>query len=86
MPPIAASYDYGASIAENRALTDKYAEVKRQGHFLRSSPEFYKTDWVGNSTAGVVSTSNPSALVTFLQNPDTKSGFYIARHTDSASR
>lgn len=79
------SYDYGSSIAENRALTSKYDELKRQGLFLRSVHDFYKTDWIGNSSAGVVTLSNADAFATHLQNPDTGSNFYITRHADSTS-
>ena len=49
-PGVYTSYDYGASIRENRALSPKFDELKRQGLFLRSSPEFRKTDWIGNSS------------------------------------
>lgn len=70
---------------ESREITPKFAELKLQGLFLRSSPEFYKTDWIGNSSTGVVTVSNPDAFVVKLQNPDTGSGFYIARQTDSTS-
>ncbi|KAF9240278.1 glycoside hydrolase family 35 protein [Melanogaster broomeanus] len=78
-----ASYDYGSAIAENRELTAKYAELKREGLFLRSSPEFYKTDHIGNSTDGAVTVTNASAFVTLLTNPDTSTSFYIARQNDS---
>ena len=84
-PPIA-SYDYGGAISENRVVTSKVVELKRQGYFLRSSPEFYKTEWVGNSTSGVVNVSNANALVVFLENPDTGAGFYIARQRSSISK
>jgi len=47
-------YDYGGAITESRELTPKYAELKLQGLFLRSVPEFYKTNVVGNSTDGTV--------------------------------
>ncbi|KDQ50498.1 glycoside hydrolase family 35 protein [Jaapia argillacea MUCL 33604] len=79
------SYDYGSSITENRTLTDKYSELKRQALFLRSSPEFYKTDWIGNSSTSAVSITNPAAFVVKLQNPDTSAGFYIARQLNSSS-
>ncbi|KAF8238073.1 glycoside hydrolase family 35 protein [Tricholoma matsutake] len=79
------SYDYGASIAENRELTTKYDELKRQGLFLRSSPEFYKTDWVADTSTGLTASSSPEVFITLLQNPDSKAAFYIARHTDSVS-
>lgn len=82
-PGVYTSYDYGSAIAENRELTVKYPELKRQGLFLRSSPDFYKTDWVGNSTGGMVSVSNPAAFVTLLRNPDSAASFYIARQSNS---
>ena len=81
------SYDYGSAIRETRVLTTKYDELKRQGLFLRSSPEFRKTDWIGNSTNGIpgVKLSNSDAFVTLLKNPDTGAGFYVVRQTDSTS-
>uniref|UniRef100_A0A0W0G5J3 beta-galactosidase n=1 Tax=Moniliophthora roreri TaxID=221103 RepID=A0A0W0G5J3_MONRR len=85
------SYDYGASITESRMLTTKYTQLKMQGIFLRSSPEFYKTDWIGdtstNLTEGrVVSVNNtPPAFVTLLKNPDSGAGFWIVRQNDSTS-
>ncbi|KAF7307730.1 Glycoside hydrolase family 35 protein [Mycena kentingensis (nom. inval.)] len=78
------SYDYGASISESRALTTKFDELKLQGIFLRSSPEFYKTDFISDGSTGFA-TSNPAAFGTFLQNPDTKSAFYVLRQTNSTS-
>ncbi|KAG2088470.1 glycoside hydrolase family 35 protein [Suillus cothurnatus] len=84
-PGVYTSYDYGSAIAENRELTVKYPELKRQGLFLRSSPDFYKTDWVGNSTGGMVSVSNPAAFVTLLRNPDSAASFYIARQGKSTT-
>ncbi|KAH0831870.1 glycoside hydrolase family 35 protein [Lanmaoa asiatica] len=80
-----ASYDYGSAIAESRELTNKYPELKRQGLFLRSSPEFYKTDYIGDSTSGAVTITNDSAFVTLLTNPDTTTSFFISRQNDSTS-
>ncbi|KAG8680475.1 hypothetical protein FRC08_016271, partial [Ceratobasidium sp. 394] len=79
------SYDNGAAIRENRRLSTKYTEFKKQGLFLRSAPEFYKTDVIGNSTSGAVTVSDPAAFVTELRNPDTNAGFYVARQTYSPS-
>ncbi|THH16529.1 hypothetical protein EW146_g4124 [Bondarzewia mesenterica] len=84
-PGVYTSYDYGSAIAENRALTTKYSELKLQGLFLRSSPNFYKTDWIGNSSSNAVSTSNNAAFIVLLRNPDTKSSYWIARQADSTS-
>lgn len=66
-------------------LTSKYAELKRQGLFIRSSEEFYKTDWLGNSSSTAVTVSNPAAFVVHLSNADTGAGFYIARQNDATS-
>ncbi|ESK83683.1 glycoside hydrolase family 35 protein [Moniliophthora roreri MCA 2997] len=82
------SYDWGAAISEPRILTTKYTELKLQGTFLRSSPEFYKTDVVANSTEiPIIDTLNSSSLgfATLLRNPDTGAGFWIVRHNDSTS-
>ena len=80
------SYDYGSALRENRALSPKFDELRRQGLFLRSSPEFRKTDWVGDSSAGapVASTSNAS-FATLLRNPDSGAQFVIVRQADSTS-
>ncbi|KAJ3783301.1 glycoside hydrolase family 35 protein [Lentinula aff. detonsa] len=91
-PGVYTSYDYGAAITEARMLTEKYTELKLQGMFLRSSPEFYKTDWIGttssNLTEGAIVPSIPSsspAFVTFLKNFDVGAGFWIVRQNDSTS-
>ncbi len=81
------SYDYGSPIRETRLLTDKYDEMKRQGIFLRSSPQFLKTDWVGESATGIpgVTINNSLAYGTYLRNPDSGTGFLITRQNDSTS-
>lgn len=73
---------------ESRDLNDKFDEYKLQGIFLRSAPEFYKTDWKGNSTDGsnAVWVDNERVFATALVNPDTHAGFYVTRHLDSTSR
>lgn len=91
------SYDYGAAISENRDIdSPKYAELKRQGLFLRSTPSFYETDVVGNSTdvllglssigSSTVAIDNPDVFGTLLRNPTTGTDFYIVRHLDSTSQ
>ncbi|KLO05165.1 glycoside hydrolase family 35 protein [Schizopora paradoxa] len=86
-PGTVTSYDYGAAITENRQLTEKHVEMKKQGLFIRSSPEFYKTNWVGNSSyPDVVSISNRFAFVIQLKNPDSGANFYIARLTDNTAK
>ncbi|KAJ7596268.1 glycoside hydrolase family 35 protein [Mycena floridula] len=79
------SYDYGGAIKENRELTSKYDELKLQGMFIRSSPDFYPTDWVGNTSIVGIIPSSPAVLLTMLQNRAIDSSYFIARHLDSTS-
>ncbi|KAL1748893.1 glycoside hydrolase family 35 protein [Schizophyllum fasciatum] len=79
------SYDYGAPIAENRMLTSKYDELKRQAMFLRSTPDFYKTDWVADSSTGLAVTSKAAVYATLLENPDSHARYYVVRHNDSTT-
>ena len=80
------SYDYGSTIRENRALSPKFDEVKRQGLFLRSSPEFRKTDWIADSSSGVsISSTSNASFVTLLRNRDTGAQFVIVCQADSTS-
>jgi hypothetical protein len=85
------SYDYGASIRESRALSPKHTELKFQGLFLRSSPGFRKTDWLGDSATGlpagvaVTGLSGAEAFATVLKNVGTGEGFVIVRQNDSTS-
>jgi hypothetical protein len=76
-------------ITENRDLSPKYDEMKRQGLFIRSSLDFYKTEWMGSTNQTyspyVDILSNPDVFVTVLQNPDTNARFYIVRNNDSTS-
>uniref|UniRef100_A0A8H7XXB1 beta-galactosidase n=1 Tax=Psilocybe cubensis TaxID=181762 RepID=A0A8H7XXB1_PSICU len=84
-PGIYTSYDYGATITESRQLTTKFDEMKRQGLFLRSTPDFYKTDWIADTNSGISVSNNPAAYVTELRNPDTQSGYFIVRQANSSS-
>lgn len=81
------SYDYGSAIRESRALSAKFDELKRQSVFLRSSPQFRKTDWIGDTSTGIpdVALNGSAAFVTFLKNPDSGTGFFIVRQANSTS-
>ncbi|KAG8887044.1 hypothetical protein FRB98_000623 [Tulasnella sp. 332] len=93
-PGVYTSYDYGSAISENRDIdSPKYAELKRQGLFLRSTPSFYETDVIGNSTTAGSHSDHPAVIVdnqdvfgTLLKNPKTGVEFYIVRHLDSTSQ
>lgn len=68
-------------------MTAKHQELKLQGIFLRSSPDFYKTNWIGDSSTGFAAgaVTNTAAFVTFLQNPDSLAGFWVVRQSTSTS-
>jgi beta-galactosidase GanA len=74
------SYDYGAAITEDRQLTTKYDEFKRQGYFLTSVAPLAKTDPSTGPAA-----SNPALQTVARTNPDTGTQFVLVRHTDRAA-
>ena len=86
-PGVYTSYDYGAVIRENRQLREKYDEMKRQALFLRSSPQFYKTDWIGDTNSGIpgVTVNGSGAFVTYLKKPNSATGFVFVRQIDAGS-
>ena len=65
--------------------------MKRQALFVRSSPQFRKTDWIGDtlndSVTGIpgVVLNGTETFATYLRNPDSGTGFLIARQTNSSS-
>lgn len=75
------SYDYGAAIMEDRAITrEKYSELKLEGNFLKVTPAFL-TASVGNSVTGVYTTS-ATIITTPLIGNGSATNFYIIRHSD----
>jgi beta-galactosidase GanA len=74
------SYDYGAAITENRGLTTKYDEFKRQNYLLGSVAPLTATDPV---TAPV--SSSPAVQTVARANPSTHTQFVLVRHADRAS-
>ncbi|TDD70842.1 beta-galactosidase, partial [Actinomadura darangshiensis] len=71
------SYDYGAPITENRQLTTKYDEFKRQGLFVTTVAPLAKTD-----PATAPASDNPSVHTEARANPDTGTQFVLVRHAD----
>ncbi|HEU5158700.1 MAG TPA: beta-galactosidase [Streptosporangiaceae bacterium] len=74
------SYDYGAQITENRQLTAKYDEFKRQSYFLRAVAPLTKTDAVAGPASGDAAISTAARA-----NPDTGTQFALVRHADRAA-
>ncbi|SFN49437.1 Beta-galactosidase, domain 3 [Actinomadura madurae] len=71
------SYDYGAPITENRRLTAKYDEFKRQGLFVTTVAPLAKTD-----PAAAPASGNSSVHTEARANPDTGTQFVLVRHAD----
>ncbi|KAG7096629.1 hypothetical protein E1B28_004046 [Marasmius oreades] len=80
------SYDYGASIAEDRTLREKYYEIKLQANFGRVSPA-YLTTRPQNIGASQGSFTGNQALKTtqVLDVVGNKTGFYVVRQTDAST-
>ncbi|RFU78928.1 glycoside hydrolase family 35 [Trichoderma arundinaceum] len=77
------SYDYGASIREDRTVDrEKYSELKLQGQFLKVSPG-YITTTPGNLTQGVYS-DNTDIVVTPLLAKE-NGHFFVVRHANYSS-
>ncbi|KAG6806355.1 hypothetical protein H0H93_003121, partial [Arthromyces matolae] len=74
------SYDYGAAIAEDRTLREKYYELKLQANFLAVSPA-YLTTRPQNIYNTLSSFTGNSALKTtqLLDVVGNQTGFYIVR-------
>ncbi|KAK7691718.1 hypothetical protein QCA50_005118 [Cerrena zonata] len=81
-PSIYTSYDYGASIREDRSLSSKYFEVKLQAGFLHASTEFLIATRIGNGTIGdgTPFSDNDKVYTTALASPN-GAHFYIVRQT-----
>ncbi|MCJ1312607.1 hypothetical protein MMC25_006281 [Agyrium rufum] len=79
------SYDYGASISEDRTVTrEKYSEAKLEANFLKASPAYLDaTVSTYGSNGSFVNTD--AILTTQLRSNSTGTGFYIVRQADYAS-
>ncbi|KAJ2980248.1 hypothetical protein NUW58_g6995 [Xylaria curta] len=72
------SYDYGASIKEDRTIDrEKYAEAKLIGHFLTSSPAYL--DAIPGDLTNVSYVSTPKLSTTPIFGKPTT--FYVVRHS-----
>ncbi|KAF9237579.1 glycoside hydrolase family 35 protein [Melanogaster broomeanus] len=84
-PGVYTSYDYGAAIAEDRTLREKYYELKLQANFLRVSPAYLTTRPTNLYNQGTY-TGNIALLTTqVLDAVGNMTGFYVVRQNDSSS-
>ncbi|MEV5708552.1 beta-galactosidase [Actinoallomurus sp. NPDC052274] len=74
------SYDYGSAITENRLLSDKYDEFKRQNLFLASVAPLTRTD-----PATAPASSNQAIETVARVNTGTRTQFVLVRHSDHAA-
>ena len=79
-PGVYTSYDYGAAIAEDRTLTDKYEQQKLTGYFLQAAPSLAKTDRMAISPP-----DDPNLWLQARANPDDQTELYVLRHANSTS-
>lgn len=92
-PDVYTSYDYGAALNEHRQTTDKYSELKRQGNLIATFPDLAMTEQIVdkpgfNITQAWDLDANKSVhatvfRTTVLENPETKSKFYIVRYDNT---
>ncbi|PMB63427.1 putative beta-galactosidase A [Beauveria bassiana] len=78
------SYDYGASIREDRYIDrEKYSQMKLEAQFMRVSPSILEAT-PGDPSTGVYSENKDVTITPMLSN---KTGnFFVARHTDYQRR
>ncbi|KAL0580896.1 hypothetical protein V5O48_001089 [Marasmius crinis-equi] len=80
------SYDYGAAIAENRFLREKYYEVKLQANFGRVSPAFLTSRPMNIGASQGAFTGNQALKTTqVLDVVGKQTGFYVVRQTDAST-
>ncbi|KAF9230278.1 glycoside hydrolase family 35 protein, partial [Melanogaster broomeanus] len=85
-PGVYTSYDYGAAIAEDRTLREKYYELKLQANFLRVSPAYLTTRPTNLYNNQGTYMGNIALLTTqVLDAVGNMTGFYVVRQNDSSS-
>ncbi|KAF9871549.1 glycosyl hydrolase family 35 [Colletotrichum karsti] len=77
------SYDYGASITEDRSVArEKYSEMKLEAQFLKVSPS-YLTAKPGNLTTDVYATNYNLAVTPLRSN--ISASYFVVRHANYSS-
>ncbi|ELU35961.1 beta-galactosidase domain-containing protein [Rhizoctonia solani AG-1 IA] len=80
-PGIYTSYDYAASISEDRTLRPKFSEIKLQGLFLHATPHYHLA---GRISTGTSLSSSQQIFTTHLATPQGQN-LYIVRQTTNNS-
>ncbi|KAF8670795.1 Beta-galactosidase, domain 3 [Rhizoctonia solani] len=76
-PGVYTSYDYAASISEDRTLRPKFSEIKLQGLFLHATPHYHLA---GRISTGTSLSSSQQIFTTHLATPQGQN-LYIVRQT-----
>ncbi|KAJ7229001.1 glycoside hydrolase family 35 protein [Mycena pura] len=85
-PGVYTSYDYGAAIAEDRTLREKYYELKLQANFRAVSPAFLTTRPTNIFATQGSFTGNQALKTTqVLDFVGNQTGFYVVRQTDAST-
>ncbi|CAE6491515.1 unnamed protein product, partial [Rhizoctonia solani] len=80
-PGVYTSYDYAASISEDRTLRPKFSEIKLQGLFLHATPHYHLA---GRISTGTSLSSSQQIFTTHLATPQGQN-LYIVRQTTNNS-
>ncbi|KAJ7638480.1 glycoside hydrolase family 35 protein [Roridomyces roridus] len=84
-PGVYTSYDYGAAIAEDRTLREKYYELKLQANFRAVSPAFLTSRPINIFNTQSSFTGNQALKTTqVLDAVGNKTGFYVVRQLDAS--
>ncbi|KAF8751739.1 Beta-galactosidase, domain 3 [Rhizoctonia solani] len=75
------TYDYAASISEDRTLRPKFSEIKLQGLFLHATPHYHLA---GRISTGTSLSSSQQIFTTHLATPQGQN-LYIVRQTTNNS-
>ncbi|KAF5370168.1 hypothetical protein D9758_001409 [Tetrapyrgos nigripes] len=85
-PGVYTSYDYGAAIAEDRSLREKYYELKLQANFWAVSPAFLTSRPMNIFASQATFTGNDALKTTqTLDAVGNQTGFYVVRQTDAST-
>ncbi|KAK7060173.1 hypothetical protein VNI00_000937 [Paramarasmius palmivorus] len=83
-PGVYSSYDYGAAIAEDRTLREKYYEIKLQANFIHASSAFLTTRPMNiYATQGSFTGNSALKITQVLDVVGNKTGFYVVRQVQT---
>ncbi|CAE6542312.1 unnamed protein product [Rhizoctonia solani] len=79
-PGVYTSYDYAASISEDRTLTPKFSEIKLQGLFLHATPHYHLA---GRISTGTSLSSSQQIFTSHLATPQGQNLYFVRQTTNN---